>query len=52
MEKIVSIKILRPITLPIIGIFLITYIIVAYVERIEWNRLIKDGIFPKPLKTK
>lgn len=31
MEKIVSIKILRPITLPIIGMFLITYIIVAYV---------------------
>jgi hypothetical protein len=31
MEKIVSIKILRPITLPIIGMFLIIYIIVAYV---------------------
>ena len=35
MEKIVSIKILRPITLPIIGIFLITYIIVAYVFDLE-----------------
>jgi hypothetical protein len=35
MEKIVSIKILRPITLPIIGMFLITYIIVAYVFDLE-----------------
>ena len=35
MEKIVSIKILRPITLTIIGIFLITYIIVAYVFDLE-----------------
>jgi len=31
MEKLVSIKILRPITLPIIGVFLITYIIISYV---------------------
>jgi hypothetical protein len=23
-----------------------------YVERIEWNKLIKDEILPKPLKTK
>ena len=35
MEKIVSIKILRPITLPIIGMFLITYTIVAYVFDLE-----------------
>jgi hypothetical protein len=35
MEKIVSIKILRPITLPIIGMFLIIYIIVAYVFDLE-----------------
>lgn len=31
MNKIVNIKIIRPIILPIIGMFLITYIIVAYV---------------------
>ena len=31
MEKIVNIKILRPITLTILCVFLITYIIVAYV---------------------
>ena len=35
MEKIVSIKILRPITLSIIGMFLITYIIVAYIFDLE-----------------
>jgi hypothetical protein len=35
MEKIMSIKILRPITLPIIGALLITYIIVAYVFDLE-----------------
>ena len=35
MEKLVSIKILRPITLPIIGMLLITYIIVAYVFDLE-----------------
>lgn len=35
MEKLVSIKLLRPITLPIIGALLITYIIVAYVFDLE-----------------
>ena len=35
MEKLVSIKILRPITLPIIGTLLIIYIIVAYVFDLE-----------------
>lgn len=35
MEKLVSIKILRPITLPIIGALLIVYIIVAYVFDLE-----------------
>jgi hypothetical protein len=35
MEKLVSIKILRPITLPIIGTLLIVYIIVAYVFDLE-----------------
>jgi hypothetical protein len=35
MEKLVSIKILRPITLPIIGMFLMTYIIVGYVFGLE-----------------
>jgi len=35
MEKLVSIKILRPITLPIIAVFLIIYIIVAYVFDLE-----------------
>ena len=35
MEKIMSIRILRPITLPIIGTLLITYIIVAYVFDLE-----------------
>lgn len=35
MKKLVSIKILRPITLPIIGVFLLTYIIVAYVFDLE-----------------
>jgi len=35
MEKLVSIKILRPITLSIIGLFLITYIIIAYVFDLE-----------------
>jgi len=35
MERLVSIKILRPITLPIIGMFLITYIIIAYVFDLE-----------------
>jgi hypothetical protein len=35
MERLVSIKVLRPITLPIIGMFLITYIIVAYVFGLE-----------------
>jgi hypothetical protein len=35
MEKLVSIKILRPITLTIIGLFLITYIIIAYVFDLE-----------------
>jgi len=35
MERLVSIKILRPITLPIIGMFLITHIIIAYVFDLE-----------------
>jgi hypothetical protein len=35
MEKLVSIKILRPITLPIIGTLLIVYIIVAYMFDLE-----------------
>jgi hypothetical protein len=35
MEKLVSIKILRPITLPIIGTLLIVYIIVAYIFDLE-----------------
>ena len=35
MEKIVSIKILRPITLPIIGVMIIAYIIVAYIFDLE-----------------
>lgn len=35
MEKIISIKILRPITLPIIGMFVIIYIIIDYVFDLE-----------------
>jgi hypothetical protein len=35
LDKLVSIKILRPITLPIIGILLITYIIMAYIFDFE-----------------
>ena len=35
MKKLVSVKILRPITLTIIGIFLISYIIIAYVFDLE-----------------
>ena len=35
MEKLVSIKVLRPIILPIIGVILITYIIVAYIFDLE-----------------
>jgi hypothetical protein len=35
MEKLVSVKILRPIILTIIGIFLISYIIIAYVFDLE-----------------
>ena len=35
MERLVNIKILRPITLPIIGALLITYIIVVYVFDLE-----------------
>jgi len=35
MEKIVSIKILRPITLPIIGAIIIAYIAVAYIFDLE-----------------
>jgi hypothetical protein len=31
MEKLLNIKILRPITIPILGAILIVYIIVAYV---------------------
>jgi hypothetical protein len=34
-DKIISIKILRPITLPIIGALLISYIIVFYVFDLE-----------------
>ena len=33
--KFVKIKLLRPITLPIIGVFLITYIIIVYVFDLE-----------------
>ena len=35
MERLVSIKILRPIILPIIGMLLFTYIIIAYVFDLE-----------------
>jgi hypothetical protein len=35
MEKLLSIKLLRPIMLPIIGALLIIYIIVAYVFDLE-----------------
>ena len=35
LEKIVKIKLLRPITLPIMCMFLVTYIIVAYVFDLE-----------------
>ncbi len=35
MEKLLSIKLLRPITLPIVGVFLISYIIIAYVFDLE-----------------
>jgi hypothetical protein len=35
LEKIVKIKLLRPITLTIIGAFLISYIIVEYVFDLE-----------------
>jgi len=35
MKKLVSIKILKPITLPIIGMLLITYIVMAYVFDLE-----------------
>ena len=34
-EKLLSIKLLRPITLPIIGAFLIIYIIITYVFDLE-----------------
>jgi hypothetical protein len=34
-EKLVSIKILRPITLSILGALLITYILIAYVFDLE-----------------
>jgi hypothetical protein len=34
-DKIVSIKILRPITLPVIGALLIAYILVSYVFDLE-----------------
>lgn len=35
LEKILKIKILRPITLPIIGFFMVLYIIADYVFNIE-----------------
>jgi hypothetical protein len=35
MEKLLNIKILRPITIPILGAILIAYIIVAYVFGLE-----------------
>jgi hypothetical protein len=34
-EKLLSIKLLRTITLPIVGVFLISYIIIAYVFDLE-----------------
>jgi hypothetical protein len=37
-DKLVSIKILRPIILPIIGVVLITYIIVEYVFDLKLNK--------------
>lgn len=35
MEKLMNIKILRPITIPIVGILLIMYIIIAYIFDLE-----------------
>jgi hypothetical protein len=43
-----------------IALFIVPIVLVAFVffylgknqERIEWNKLIKDGILPKPLNNK